>query len=179
MPPAAVKSIRDLIFWQYAKIISEAAGPGKRGYRFVMNRFKKLQTGEIQWSGSIREYIRERELPDQCIYCGATHNLSYDHLIPLSKGGPDSPDNVVLACRSCNASKGDRGPYEWFGLDRRYDLPRIVEGKFLKLAYQYHEKEGTLDLPRSDIQKLCQRCSLGHLCPETDLSVLCLEAIFG
>jgi hypothetical protein len=28
LPPSAVKSVRDLIFWQYAKIISESAGAG-------------------------------------------------------------------------------------------------------------------------------------------------------
>jgi len=67
MPPSAVKIIRDLIYWQYAKIISESSGYGKKEFAFVINRFKKLQSGEIEWSGSIREYIRERETPDQCI----------------------------------------------------------------------------------------------------------------
>jgi len=43
MPPSAVRTLRDLIFWQYAKIISESAGFGKRSFGFVMNRFKKLQ----------------------------------------------------------------------------------------------------------------------------------------
>jgi len=56
-----VKSFRDLIYWQYAKIISESAGAGKRQYGFVMDRFKKLVSGEISWSTSIREYVKERE----------------------------------------------------------------------------------------------------------------------
>src|SRR3972149_9832281 len=109
MPPTAVKSVRDLIYWQYAKIISESAGAGKKQYAFVMNRFKKLQSGEIEWSGAIREYIRERDLPTQCIYCQSSTNLSYDHLIPRSRGGPDIADNVVLACKPCNSSKGNKG----------------------------------------------------------------------
>jgi hypothetical protein len=57
MPPSAVKTIRDLIYWQYAKIISESAGHGKKNYGFIMSQFKKLQSGDIEWSGSIREYI--------------------------------------------------------------------------------------------------------------------------
>lgn len=61
MPPRAVKTIQDLIFWQYAKIISQSAGYGKRQWGFVMNRFKKLRNGEISWSTSIREYVKERE----------------------------------------------------------------------------------------------------------------------
>lgn len=124
MPPPAVKTVRDLIYWQYSKIISESAGIGEKNYAFVMDRFKKLQAGGIEWSGSIREYILEREMPNQCIYCGSTENLSYDHIISRNRGGPDIPDNVVLACKSCNSSKGDKGVYEWFKLDRRYELPR-------------------------------------------------------
>lgn len=44
MPPSAVKTLRQLIFWQYAKIIAESAGFGKN-YRFIMNRFKKTRLG--------------------------------------------------------------------------------------------------------------------------------------
>jgi len=177
MPPSAVKTIRDLIYWQYAKIISESAGAGKKQFPFVMNRFKKLQSGEIEWSGSIREYIRERELPNQCIYCGSTKDLSYDHLIPRNCGGPDTPDNVVMACKSCNSSKGDKGVYEWFKLDRRYELPRIAEGKYLKLLYRLHSEKGTLDAGRTDIERLCKECEIGHVCEESALTVYCLESI--
>jgi len=75
MPPSAVKTLRDLIYWQYAKIISESAGFGKGNYRFIMDRFKRLQSGEIEWSSSIREWIKEKESPDQCIYCGVEERL--------------------------------------------------------------------------------------------------------
>lgn len=43
MPPPVVKTVRDLIFWQYAKIIAESAGFGKRNYGFVMKSFKSLR----------------------------------------------------------------------------------------------------------------------------------------
>lgn len=33
-----------------------------------------------------------------------------DHVIPLSKGGEDSPDNIVVACRHCNDVRGNRRP---------------------------------------------------------------------
>lgn len=177
MPPSAVKTIRDLIYWQYAKIISESARAGKKNYAFVMDRFKKLQSGEIEWSGSIREYIKERETPNQCIYCGSTNELSYDHLIAQSRGGPDIPDNVVMACKSCNSSKGDKGVYEWFELDRRYELPRIAEGKYLKLLYKLHEEKGTLGAGRTDLERLCKDCDIGYLCKESALTVYCLESI--
>ena len=178
LPPKAVRTIRDLIYWQYAKIISESAGFGKKQFAFVMDRYKKLQSGEIEWSSSIREYIKEREKPNQCIYCGSKENLSVDHLIPRNMGGPDIGDNAVTACRRCNSSRGDKGVYEWFQLDRRYEVPRIAEGKYLKLLFQLHESKGTLDMDRAGIDKLCKNCDLEKLCPKkADLTVYCLESI--
>jgi 5-methylcytosine-specific restriction endonuclease McrA len=44
-----------------------------------------------------------------CQYCGApAENL--DHVIPRSKGGAHSWDNVVAACRRCNSRKENRPP---------------------------------------------------------------------
>lgn len=44
--------------------------------------------------------------PSQCSLCKTgTHELTQDHVWPLSKGGPHTASNIVPACRSCNASK--------------------------------------------------------------------------
>lgn len=45
-----------------------------------------------------------------CYYCGKPHQLrelTIDHVIPMSKGGGHTRDNVVMACIKCNASKGE------------------------------------------------------------------------
>ena len=44
-----------------------------------------------------------------CQYCGGPAE-SIDHVMPRSKGGPHSWENVVACCRSCNIRKGDRLP---------------------------------------------------------------------
>jgi 5-methylcytosine-specific restriction endonuclease McrA len=43
----------------------------------------------------------------RCQYCGA-HADSLDHVVPRSRGGQHSWENVVAACRPCNARKRDR-----------------------------------------------------------------------
>jgi 5-methylcytosine-specific restriction endonuclease McrA len=51
----------------------------------------------------------------RCQYCGdrfATQNLSLDHVLPRCRGGNDSWENVVCACRKCNVTKGGRTPDE-------------------------------------------------------------------
>ena len=46
-----------------------------------------------------------------CQYCGGPAE-SLDHVLPRSKGGPHTWDNVVACCRACNVRKGNRTPDE-------------------------------------------------------------------
>jgi 5-methylcytosine-specific restriction endonuclease McrA len=46
----------------------------------------------------------------KCRYCGAmpgSDQLEVDHLIPVSRGGSDSPLNLVAACKKCNRGRSD------------------------------------------------------------------------
>ena len=45
-----------------------------------------------------------------CQYCGTRSNLTVDHVIPRSKGGDSSWENIVASCAPCNRRKGDRLP---------------------------------------------------------------------
>jgi 5-methylcytosine-specific restriction endonuclease McrA len=45
---------------------------------------------------------------DRCAYCFLEGPLEQDHVIPISKGGAHTAENVVPACKSCNSSKSDR-----------------------------------------------------------------------
>jgi 5-methylcytosine-specific restriction endonuclease McrA len=48
-----------------------------------------------------------------CQYCGERrHDLTIDHIVPRSRGGIDSWENVCAACLKCNVKKGDRTPRE-------------------------------------------------------------------
>ena len=48
----------------------------------------------------------------ECQYCGTKRELTLDHVIPSSRGGPHSWLNLVTACKRCNARKGDFTPDE-------------------------------------------------------------------
>jgi len=49
-----------------------------------------------------------------CRYCGNYVPVGHvDHIIPLSRGGTDDPNNLVWACPTCNLSKGNQTWQEW------------------------------------------------------------------
>ena len=53
-------------------------------------------------------YVRDG---NRCQYCGrrfSTSDLSLDHVVPLSRGGPSTWENVVCACLPCNVRKGNK-----------------------------------------------------------------------
>ena len=45
-----------------------------------------------------------------CQYCGARSQLTVDHVVPRSKGGLSTWDNIVASCAPCNRRKGDSLP---------------------------------------------------------------------
>lgn len=75
----------------------------------ALTRYDRLPRKEMRFS---RYGIYNRD-GGKCQYCGrkfALSALSLDHVIPLSKGGLSSWDNVVSACVPCNTRKSDRTP---------------------------------------------------------------------
>lgn len=72
---------------------------------------------------ALKEYVQPRLYPAftrfnvflrdhfSCQYCGKNHpaqDLTFDHVVPRSRGGRTSWENVVTACRRCNFAKANR-----------------------------------------------------------------------
>jgi len=50
-----------------------------------------------------------------CGYCGrSSPSMHLDHIVPTSRGGEHSLQNLALACNICNSSKNDRIVWEWY-----------------------------------------------------------------
>jgi len=47
-----------------------------------------------------------------CQYCGDGDDLTFDHVVPRSRGGRTTWENIVTACAPCNLAKGGRTPRE-------------------------------------------------------------------
>lgn len=57
-------------------------------------------------------FLRDEFACQYCLEDFKAHELTFDHLIPRSRGGRTSWTNIVAACQSCNIRKGDRTPEE-------------------------------------------------------------------
>lgn len=109
-PPEAFKELAE------AGIIR--ADPSPQGWAFL-ETFGCVHQGFMtglsrKWiSKAIRIAVFARD-GFACVYCGGSPSkLQLDHVTPVSKGGTDDFDNLVTACKYCNASKGNKSVSEW------------------------------------------------------------------
>jgi len=162
MPDREVHTIRDLIYYQYAKIIAKSAfGPDAKvtSYGFIKKTFRELKNDEKKWSEILREDRQLVEMEKRCIYCGSTSGLSWEHIVPrslyINERCPacdriQGIHNQIWACRSCNSRKGTKGLYHFYQElhpDESISdiIPPLLEKKYLKTIYCCHQCNGTLD----------------------------------
>jgi 5-methylcytosine-specific restriction endonuclease McrA len=84
------------------------AGPLERPTVIVLTRYVKLPN---QRSIPVSRRGVLRRDGARCAYCQG-HATTIDHVIPRSRGGEDSWENLVACCLGCNNLKGDRTPKE-------------------------------------------------------------------
>lgn len=70
------------------------------------NHTVKLCRGDID--------ARFADFNSQCAFCGSSNQLIIEHFIPRSKGGPHAIGNILPVCYSCNMSKFNHDPEEWY-----------------------------------------------------------------
>lgn len=92
--------------------------PEKRKEHKSKRRSLKKSAQGNHTAGDIKSQYKRQN--GKCYYCGKKVNDSYhvDHVIPLSRGGSNGPENIVISCQFCNQSKKDKMPHEWGGSNR-------------------------------------------------------------
>ena len=87
-----------LLLKQKAQVLSNTVIRLLNYVRIPINKIKKKNPS--------RSMIYKRD-DHTCQYCESKKNLTIDHIVPKSKGGQDTWENMVVACSSCNTKKSD------------------------------------------------------------------------
>lgn len=89
-------------------------GPRKPKTASPARRSRPLDVSEREWR-QLRARVFARD-GFACVYCTdmpPRQQLQADHVIPRSRGGPSTFENLATACGPCNLDKSDRTPEEW------------------------------------------------------------------
>ncbi len=143
MFPSAIVTIREVILWEYARLISEEALGDRNNWRLTLHHFEQLNSNKKRWA-----HILEKEVmidPNRCAYCGTGEDLSVTHIVPKQMCPIAQMHNIVRACKKCNSLKGGKDLVEWWVFEGRDKIPRGVLAKYLKILYLCHECNGTAD----------------------------------
>ena len=71
--------------------------------RIIDKDFQKIKRRQID--DDILAFVPQRD--KNCCRCGAEEELQFDHILPVSKGGNDEPENLRILCMTCNSSRGN------------------------------------------------------------------------
>ena len=167
MPDRDVETIRDLILYQYAKIVARsafAAADGKEAkeqhYGFIKNTFRELKSGVKSWSEITAGGLAIRRSGEAVRLLRQRGDLHREHIVPKSLAiRPECKTcdviqgihNQIWACGGSNCLKGTKGLYEFYrakypGERKFYDLiPPLLEKKYLKTIINCHQCAETLD----------------------------------
>ena len=79
-----------------------------------------------------------------CGYCGSQKNLTIDHIVPKSRGGKNTWENMITCCSRCNSVKDDRTPEE-AGMKLKFkpyqpDIFSLVFSEQVENAWKEYQK---------------------------------------
>lgn len=110
--------------------------------------FKGYKEGRFSPSSLVNNTLARFSDLSQCWYCGApapASGLTRDHVLPLSKGGSDSSDNIFMVCSRCNSSKCDSDLMSWYFSTFVEAPPLYLWATYLKLVYQFAVAHDLMD----------------------------------
>ncbi len=151
------ETVRELIYYSYSNLaMAHTAVTGKQEkygrFNFMIRAklFKGLKDGTMNMRTIFDDEKIKLQSGQRCSYCGSTTSLALDHIFPRKQGGQDTAENLILACRSCNSSKGKKDMLEWMNARGEF-LPLMIIRRYLKMTFNYCSQNKLLDKKIEDI----------------------------
>ncbi|MCK5833725.1 HNH endonuclease [bacterium] len=142
-----INTIRELLFWSYANLAMAHAAVSNKEEKYSRIHFiirNRLYNGLKKGSMDIGQLADDERLkmilPQSCCYCGSKEHLTADHLIPRKKGGANTGDNLVWACRACIALNVPQMHWSGWQKDRNFRLYCYLDA-ILKWLSEFHVRK--------------------------------------
>ena len=155
-----LKTVRELLYNSYANLAMAHTAVDRKQEKYGTFNYMiraKLLKGLSNGTMNMRTIFDDEKIKIQtgsiCNYCGSSENLTMDHIFPKHSGGEDVAENLVVACRTCNSSKGKKDLMEWMH-NREHFLPLSIIRRYLKLAFYYSYENNLLDERIEDLKVL-------------------------
>lgn len=125
---AIVRYLNDnchVVFWYDRHVLT----PSRHDLRWpsvIVNNNTRSFNKEVKLKKSTL-YYRDH---CKCVYCDDvldSNEVTYDHVMPRVRGGKHSWDNVALACKECNSTKGDSLPQGKWAPKRKPYVPTFFD----------------------------------------------------
>jgi hypothetical protein len=149
-------TVGDLLYWSYAnlgmaeKAVYDGAAEYQQLHFIIRNKlWSGFRKGTMQVGSPVKDLRSKVRNAGHCAYCGSEDHVSMDHVVPKARGGRESGDNILFACRSCNSSRRDRDMIEWYVSRDRFP-PLFVLRMYLKEAIRYFQENQLMGRPLTD-----------------------------
>jgi hypothetical protein len=164
-----LNKVKDLLFWSYANLAMAHTAVTRKQDNYATLNFMiraKLFKGLMDGTMNIRTLFDDEKIKllsaNRCCYCGATQNLSLDHIFPQKLGGKDVGDNLVYACRTCNSSKGKKDLLVWMAYKHSFP-PLMILRRYLKLVIMYCLDNNLMDCSTEELQNQGHPFCISHI----------------
>lgn len=95
-------------------------------YRARVRKYRHLKRNLNELYTTNDEKITKMLFQNKCFNCSSNEKLCIDHHYPLSKGYILKLNNAVVLCKSCNSSKGNKNPEEFYSNEKLKELSNIL-----------------------------------------------------
>lgn len=140
-----IPKIEVINYWDNEYIFDNIKHPSIIKFKYYTKFFHK----KIKFNKNL-VFKRDLYCCQYCGYAGTPSQLTIDHIIPKSRGGKNSFDNCITACKQCNNFKGNRTPEEAKMKSKKLDSTPFLSiyHDFLLLKNKHPEWENYINIEK-------------------------------
>ena len=164
MKERAFANFGELLYWSYTNLqmLHYAIKARKLKYDQVCfmirsKSFKAYKEGVWNIQDLMELNIIKIRKNNYYWYCGkimATKELTKDHVFPRSKGGRNEMNNLIMACKTCNSSKGSMDLLKWYTTVQKEYPPIDVLIHYIKNIYIYSTEQHLMNKSLEEIDSM-------------------------